>query len=439
MAYATTSLSQAVADVSLRLTDVNNVRWSVAELTGYIQESIRTFNGLAGHFRDQGTFDTVANQPFYDLASVCPATSAYTVTDAQIITQLEYALLEPPTPTVWTGSAQFTLPDLIAAVQRRRDQFLLETGLVLTRTLPVATPQMGGRFTLNENIITIRRVAFTNSSGTTSLHREDVWAFNHFAKAWVQQPGRPPESPFGYSVGETPPLTLQIVPGISDRGVLDIISVNRGAVLNPSGPVVLGVPDDFSWVVKFGALADLLSKDGLAQDPQRSGYCEARWKQGIEIAKTASLVWAARVNDVTVDMGPLTEADDFAFGWQGTPGVPSVLLTTTGTLVGLMNVPNGVYGVTVDLVRNAPIPVNPGDFLQVGPELLDLLYSYVEHLALLKEGAPAVKDAMPLLDVFMRGAGVEVAIDWASIPNLKPLTDQSQADEIHTARMAGAS
>jgi hypothetical protein len=435
MPYATTTLGQAVIDVSARLTDPANVRWSSAELQAYIIEAIRTWNALTGHFRDAGAFDTAAATPFYDLKTVCPGICGYTVTDAALVSVIEYHLLEPATPTAWTGSGQFTLSDVVTALQRRRDQFLLETGMVLTRTTPIVNPVMGGRVPLDESIITVRRAAFGNSDGVTSLHREDVWAFNHFARGWVQQPGRPPESPFGYSVGETPPLVLQIVPGLTDRGTLDLVSVSRGTSLNPSGPVLMGVPDDWTWVVKFGALADLLSKDGLAQDPSRAAYCEARWQQGIEIAKTASTIWAARVNDIPIDMGPLTESDDFDAGWQGRTGSPVTLLTTTGTLLALSPVPDAVYGITVDAVRNAPVPASLSDFLQVGPELLDTIYDYVVHLAELKEGAPAVKDSQPLLDRFMREAGVTVAIDFASTPNLKPLTDQTRQDEMHTARM----
>ena len=435
MPYQTTTLAQAVADVSARLSDPANVRWTSPELQAYIIEAIRTWNALTGHFRDVGTFDTVSGTPFYDLVLVCPGICAYTVRDADLVSTLEYHLLEPPISFAWTGSGQFTLADLTLALQRRRDQFLLETGMVLTRTTPTVIPAMGGRVPLDESIITVRRVAFGNSDGVTSLHREDVWAFNHFARGWVQQPGRPPESPFGYSVGETPPLVLQIVPGLTDRGLLDLVSVNRGAVLNPALPVLMGIPDDWTWVVKFGALADLLSKDGLAQDPARAAYCEARWQQGIELAKTASTIWSARVNDVPIDMGPLTESDDFDAGWQGRSGSPVTLLTTTGTLLALSPVPDAIYGITVDAVRSAPVPTQLTDFLQIGPELLGIVYDYAVHLAEIKEGAPAVKDSQPLLDRFMRAAGVTVAIDFASTPNLKPLTDQTRQEDIHTARM----
>ena len=436
MPYATTTLAQAQTDLATRVADPNFVRWTQAEWTLYLQEALRTWNALTGHFRDTGVFQTTAGVPFYDVTAQCPAQVGQTVLDQALVTVIEYHLLEPPTPTTWTGSLQFTLNDLTQALQRRRDQFLLETGMVLTRTLPVLSPVSGGRFSLSENVISVRRAAFQTTDGvTTPMKRDDVWSFNHFATSWVQNPGRSPESPFGYSVGETPPLTMQIVPPPSDIGTLDLISVNRGAVLNPATGVLMGIPDDWTWVVKWGALADLLAKDGLATDVPRGTYAESRWQQGLQIAKTVSRIWDVRVNNMVQQIGALTEIDDFHNVWQNLQGQPTFLLSTSGWLVGLSPVPNAVYGVTMDLIRNAPIPILQTDFLQVGPELLDVIYDYCEHLALVKEGADGIASTQALLDRFMRAAGVTVAIETAQTPNLNPLTNQSQAEDIHTPRL----
>ncbi len=435
MPYATTTLAQAQVDLAARLADPTFVRFTQPELTLYLQEALRTFNVLSGgHFRDTGVFPTVAGQAFYDLAGLLPGAIGYTVTDRSLVQTLEYHLLEPPTPTAWTGSQQFTLSDLVLALQRRRDLFLLETGMVLTHSTPTITPSQGGRFDLDQSIITVRRAAFTNGTGTTTpLHREDVWAFNHFSTGWVQQPGRAPIVPFGYSVGEVPPLTMQVVPPPSDRGILDLVTVSRGTILNPATPVVMGVPDDWTWLLKWGALSDLLSKDGLAADPLRAAYCEARWDHGIKLAKQASLVWSARVNNVVVQVASLQEADQYQALWQSVSGSPTRVLSTGSPLVALSPVPNtNPYSVTVDLVRNAPVPVAAGDFLQVGPELLTCIYDYAEHLCYVKEGGPALQTAQPLLDRFLRVCGVSQGIDWTSTPNAKPLREQNQADQRQT-------
>jgi len=154
-------------------------------------------------------------------------------------------------------------------------------------------------------------------------------------------------------------------------------------------------------------------------------------------AKTASVIWAARVQNVPIQIAALTEADDYDQGWQSRSGQPDTLLSTASTLIGFSPVPNtGPYSVTLDLVRNAPVPTALGDFLQVGDEVLENLLDYAEHTALTKEGFPSVQDSMPLLNRFMRAAGVQVGVDTASTPNLSALSGQSYQDEIHTPRMA---
>ena len=56
---------------------------------------------------------------------------SYNVTDLQLLTEIEYQLIEPPSGATWTGSEMFTVQDILTALQRRRDQFLNETGTSL--------------------------------------------------------------------------------------------------------------------------------------------------------------------------------------------------------------------------------------------------------------------------------------------------------------------
>lgn len=439
--YETTTLAVATTDLAARLSDSAMVRWSAVELQAYLVEALRTWNALTGHFRDHGVFQTASGVPFYDLSAQLPALRGYTITDAALVSLLEYHLLEPQGIGAWAGSEQFVLNDLVQALQRRRDQFLLETGMVLDREIVPFTVTTSGRVAFDEMIITVRRVAWTTVEGTvTPLHREDVWDFNHFYPEWIQNVASPPTAcPIGYSVGETPPLMLQIAPVPSDLGNLDILAVERGAVLNPAVGVLLGIPDDWVWVVKWGALADLLSKDGLANDQGRASYCEQRWQQGIEAAKTSSVLWAARVNNIPVQILPVTEADDFNVNWQTGTGMPDTVLSTFSTLFGLSPVPDSAgganYAISVDVIRNTPVPVLPTDFMPVGPELYSIILDYAMHLALVKEGMPAIQNSMDLLQRFYRAANVRIRIDLAQTPNLPALTQQSVLDEAHTERM----
>ena len=81
---------------------------------------------------------------------------------------MEYHLLEPPTPTAWTGTAMFTLDQFTEALERRRNQFLVETGAVLTEYKPVVTATGDGRVQLQDSILDFRRAAWIDSSGAYS-------------------------------------------------------------------------------------------------------------------------------------------------------------------------------------------------------------------------------------------------------------------------------
>ena len=83
---------------------------------------------------------------------------------------------------------------------------------------------------------------------------------NQYAPTWPQQSADPAQTwPTVFSLGVTPPLTLQVAPPITDAGSLDLLSVILGADLGSDVPgVLLGVP---AW-----ALVSFLSdnKDELS-------------------------------------------------------------------------------------------------------------------------------------------------------------------------------
>lgn len=442
--YATTTLSDAVAALLQRLDDSGGMRWTVAEARRYLVLALQTWASLTGRYRAQGVFTATAAAPFYDLPTVLPTLRAQTTTDLDALTTIEYMLLEPPTPTVWTGSNQYVLADLLGALQRRRDQFLTETASVLTRQQLTIAPPPDGRIPLPEYISAVRRAAWSlvNGTGTitstTPLLRDDVWGFNNYRTSWPQQTGRPPRA---YSIAEPPPLIMQVVDPPLDTGVLDLCTVNTGAVLgtDSTNGTPLGIPNDWVWVVIFGALADLLSKDGLALDPARADYCEQRWRQGIDLAAKASVAWAARIGNQIVPVRSVSDADVYARTWQTGTGVPTQVLTLGQTLVALAPVPaTSAYAVTLDVVRNFPIPTTLGSYLQIDQADLDVVLDYAQHLALFKEGAAQLTATQTLLDRFLRMAGVTTTLDSATAPHRGQLQQQTLQDQRTTPRSAPA-
>lgn len=431
MPYTAPDLTAAQAALANRLNDPGMVRYVSAELTIYIREALRTWNSFTSHFRDQAGFSTTMLQAFYDLPTEIPTLRAYSVTNWDLVAELQYALLEPAAAGgTWTGTDQFTLTQLSTAIQRRRDQFLRETGQVVTRQeIVYAAPASDGRIDLPEDVLQVRRAAWRPSATglLIPLTRTDEWAGTNFGPAWTACTA----SPFAYSVSVTPPLTLQLMcAGATQPGTLDLTSINAGAAVDPLVSAVLGIPDDWCWVIKYGALADLLNGDGLALDPGRASYCEQRWQQGVAQARQTSVVLSARIDDQPVTLAALNDADSFSPTWQLLGGVPRNLLTAGGNLLASWPPPGGggPWAFTLDVVRNVPVPVAGGDILQISQDVYDSILDLAQCAALFKEGPGQAEQATALLERAGRAAHVDLRIQQATQPSRAPLLNQQPQD-----------
>lgn len=433
--YTTITLSAAIAEMGNRLYDPTHIRWSSAELTIYIQQAIRTFNALTNHFRDQASFSTTNKQAFYDLNDIVPSLRAQTYTVQQALTQLAYMLLEPPpTGNVWSGTAQYSLGDLVSALQQARDTFLLETGIVISQHDVSVDPAVtSGRIDLEQAIINVRRAQFVAATGiSTVLRRDDTYAFTAFNPSWQTSGSRQPTA---YSVSTTPPLVLQVAKPTSTVGTLYLLTLDSGEAIDVLDTTqVLGVPDDWAWVVIFGALAQLLQRDGLAVDASRAAFCDSMWQDGLQRAKAAAVVLNATVNGTPRPLGSISDADYFSAGWQMESGSPKRVLTMGQNLVGLWPPPGiptggGSYTVVLDVVRNAPVPTALTDYLQVGQEMINDLLDYAQFLALAKEGPGQMEGAQTLMTQFYTLCGTEIEIKNASQPYQSTSVGQTTQDQ----------
>jgi hypothetical protein len=88
--------------------------------------------------------------------------------------------------------------------------------------------------------------------------------------------------------------------------------------------------------------------------------------------------------------------------------------------------------VTLDVVANAVVPISGFGYVPLGPELYSIVLDYAEHLALIKDGPALVEATQPLVDRFMRAAGVTLAIARKTVPNRQFQRVQS-ADPTRTA------
>lgn len=428
MAYSWLTFSQAKTQLAAVLGDPSNVFWADAELGIYITEAIRTWAAFSFYYKQRGGFNTAVSTAFYDLPTQLPSLLAYSVTDRQLITEIQYHLLETATNGgSWAGTDQFTYQDVVNALQRRLNQFLLESGMVLTFGSSVVVNPVSGRFTLSDTVIDLRRGSWLTTDNTHSvLWREDEWAISTYDQQWTQTPA----TPVAYSVSVTPPLEVQLAPPPAANGTFEYIATLTGATLDPASTgTILGVPDDHTPTIKWGTLADLLAQDGQGTDPARVAYCEQRWQEGIALAKLSTTMMQAQVNGVTVYTDSLWSLDASDGSWQNTEDEPLAAVMAGLNVIGFSPVPDGAYGITLDVVRKAPVPTADGDFIQIGREEWEAVLGYSQHLASFKMHGEDFAETNVWYDRMVRLAALKNDRLRANARYFKALMDRTQLEE----------
>jgi len=170
MTYSHTNWGALKTALAGRLHDTSKTFFLDAELGLYLGEALRTFGVFSNFWRERGTFNTAANVTFYDLPTYLPTLLGYTTTDRDVVNLMQYHLLETvnvwATSTAWGGTEQFTMADLEDSLERRRNQFLSDTGLIVTQsTIPQPAPPLG-RAPLPDHMMDVRRVVWNGVSGT---------------------------------------------------------------------------------------------------------------------------------------------------------------------------------------------------------------------------------------------------------------------------------
>lgn len=387
--FAYETLAQLRTQLAARLHDPSNVYWTAPELTIILKEALRTFSLLTAYWRAQRTFNSTPGTTIYDITQQFPDVLGRTVTDRDLINAIEFHFQEPPTAAWaggWTGTDMFTMDDIAHALQKRRNEFLAETGVLVTRTVGSSGPVNGGRILLADNVMDIRRLAWTQSDGSLlNLWRVDEQEMTAYSSDWTIPTT---SDPTDYSIMSPPPITVQLNPAVVNPATIDMLTISAGADFTPTTTATLvGVPDDMTWIVKWGAIADLLTQDGPALDPTRAQYAEQRYKHGVQLVQTAAVITAARINNVPLLVDSMGNLDAYAPGWQSlAQQLPDVLVTAGLNLIALSPPPDGAYPIKLDIVSNAVVPVADTDFIQIGREMIVPILDYAVHLAMFKVG-----------------------------------------------------
>jgi hypothetical protein len=373
-----------------RLGDSGNVYWSLAELRLSLIEALRTFQAYTGWYRQRASVTVTGAPTWVDLTAQTTVLS-YNESAQSLASAICYNLLEPQLSSqTWVGTDQFDLAKLQAALQNRLNRFLGDSGSVISyRFQDSGITPPASRAILSPTIIDIRRLAWVPTgqqiTSATVLWRSSEWEMNSFLQGWTSLSSTPQV----FSVFTTPAMSVQLAPPPAVTGSFEILSVETGPTiaLGSVGTNLLQVPDDFSWGIRWGALADLLSSDGQARDLARAMYCEQRYQEAVELAKTFPSVLQVLVNGAPVWTSSVWELDAFLPTWESqAAGTTSTVGLAGRNLMALSPPPIAGTTVQVDVVANAPLPANDAAFVQIPSDVLPVLLDYAQHLASFKMG-----------------------------------------------------
>lgn len=434
MAYSYISFLELKQLLAARLSDTFNVFWSGDELGTNLQLSLRLWNSLTSYYRTRWTFSPTAGANFTDLPSVAGSPLTYTITSFNLINWLEYFLMEPLT-TVWTdpwsGTAMFSMNDLVNALEKRLNQFLLETGCAITQPssiLGVTT----GRVPLDETTIDVRRVEwqpYATPLAHFPLEKSDTNELQNLIPSWSYNPSRPQV----YTLYPTPLLTMQLGPVPNTNGSLNMLVVKSHTDLHPiDQPIPITIFQDLVPYIVFGALATLLNQAGPAYDADRAAYCQSRWEEGVTLVthRLFTTVFYGELNGVPIPLRSTYDLDMLTPNWTVGTGTPSRLAMEGLNMMVLSPAPDAnPYSVLLDLVQPAPIPVADADLVQIGREELNTILDEAEHLSMFKRGGNEFLSTIPLHQSFLHTAMEYNDRLRAEAKNFKFLQEQATEED----------
>jgi hypothetical protein len=211
------------------------------------------------------------------------AAKQWTVTDQEMMSIIQLAMLEPDDSGATWPSGMWTKAEVVEYLNEAQWDFLGKTGITAAVSYQVALAAQA-RFNLPSNVIDLRRVAWREGAYGTDfeeLTRVNTWELDYGTDKWGQQTNPVPTA---YLLDQVPSLTLQVQPVAGDLGALELTYTSLATSFDGTG-VATSVPDDWTPYLVWGAKAKMLSKQGEANDPVRAAYCEQRYQEGVELGR----------------------------------------------------------------------------------------------------------------------------------------------------------
>jgi len=426
LSYSYITLAQLQAALLQRLQDTSAIFTTSAEAQLYLTEALRVLNAQAALWNAEFQVGFNTGDTWKSL-NYSGSPRQRTVTDTSLYTEMQYHLLEPPTGGTWTGTNQFNITNISNALQYRRDELLLASGANLVNITTINSPVAGVTTALPDTILDLRRVRWIPTFGNPyALFREDIRSVNAYGDQLSLRPG----SPDSWLITANTPLNFDIDRTPNVPGMWDLLAMESGASLAPPSSTILGLPDDWCWVAKYGALADCLSNSPEATDIPRAKYCQQRFERGMKAMMSLPWLVDATIANLPVDTPSFEEMDAYRQNWENvqSPFDPQIVvggmdlialapfISTNGGF-GMGGFGGGGFGMggfgggglggsglpvsgVLTVVGNAPIPSLSTDNIQLSRDGLEAVLGYAQHIAMFKCGGADFANTLPLLKQF---------------------------------------
>ena len=167
---------------------------------------------------------------------------------------------------------------------------------------------------------------------------------------------------------------------------------------------VIPIPNDWIWVLKWGAMAQLFGRNNVSADPLRYRYCQMRYKLGLAALRQAPALLGARINNVPVIIDAVTNADFYNANWQGVAvSTPDAAYYAGLNLVALNPTPNSALtSATASVISNMPLPSVDADTIQLGRDDIGAVLNEAQHEAMIKCGGTEFTETFRLHGDFLR-------------------------------------
>lgn len=224
---------------------------------------------------------------------------------------------------------------------------------------------------------------FGGSPGTTvtvayTLYRDDTVAQEFYEPPLYELQSQWPQT---FSLSSEPPLSWDVdVPPVLP-GTYEAVVLQSGAPFNPPAPTLLGIPDDFAWVLEWGALADLLGRQEEATDRERSAYAMKRYQDGLQLMVKTPWIELGKVNGQAVSIDSIVAMDRYSPEWDSNPSGFGPVIVAGG--MDFIACPLN-QGIGCTLLGNAPILDSTSTYVQISRSDADIMFFLAQSRAMFK-------------------------------------------------------